>query len=73
MSCWKCGTDCEAGEVECKGCAQVTVTSSNVQQVAINWGKVMSFDDMREVMQALGLWVVRGSELHEKLRRFTDE
>lgn len=75
MTCWKCGADTPDGVVECYSCDSVRVTHNGVpvQPVAINFEKVLTLEDLKEVMAGLGLWVVKGSELHRKLRRFTDE
>lgn len=80
MSCWKCGAPCE--DQECERCAAglppmsvdgITLTPAALTPppiYVIDWDKVTSFEDMREIMRGLGIFVMAGSHAHKRLKRF---
>lgn len=74
LSCWRCGAPTD-GESECAKCRSKIVSSDGepIEPVQLNFAKVQSLGDVIEILSGLGLWVAKGSELHKKMRRFTDE
>jgi hypothetical protein len=74
-TCWKCGANTPDGVIECGDCAQTIFTQSGVavKPVPINFAKVETWEDFKEIMSHWGMYVAKDSDLHKLLRRFTDE
>lgn len=85
MNCWKCGQPTEHGAAECSDCELGLKPRANVEGILddddkievieIDWDKVQTFADLKEVVMTLG-WcdmVVKDSEEHKKLQRFLKE
>lgn len=77
MPCWKCGGPTNAG-AECDRCAQgqpemhpsTTVWSRMPEMLEVDFAKVHTFDDLKQVLSSLRIHVPKGSELHKRLSKF---
>lgn len=77
MNCWKCGAETGNNEAECEKCSALAVPPEiQVPQPdwsgwdVIDWDKVNTLDEMKEVMSALCFMIKPGSPMHTRLKRW---
>jgi hypothetical protein len=75
MTCWKCGGQTPDNETECEKCASAGAQgfdSRTDESHRIDWDKVKTFDELKDVLDALGItiWGGPGTNPHDKLKRF---
>lgn len=73
-TCWKCSREIPEGVagVECPACSGEAVYEVPARTM-IDWTKVTRFEDMRLIMETIGVTVNIGSDAHLILGRFCKE
>lgn len=73
-TCWKCSREIpdDVAGVKCPACSGEAVYAVPAR-TEIDWSKVTRFEDLRLIMETIGMTVNIGSEAHRKLGRFCKE
>lgn len=72
-NCWRCGEPTSEGRIECPTHNSVKVTHTDARFRLIDWNKVNTLDDMKRVLNLMGLRVLVGSGAWEQLREFLED
>jgi len=74
MACWRCGKKTNPGVIECPVHSSVNVSYSRANEFKmVDWSKVETLDDMKRILNVMGLRVVVGSAAWKELHEFLED
>lgn len=73
-ACWRCGKPTRDGVIECPVHSTVNMTYSSATEFKmVDWSKVESLEDVKRILNVMGLRVLVGSAAWKELHEFLED